>query len=113
MLVYHFQFARTDQLDALARFDLRPRLKRQCLMLGQRLAERDQRRCFRQPVDVRQFPAEIALDELNGRGRGGAPAVNSRTPRGAPARISAGALAMLISTVGAAQSMVIRSSVII
>ena len=43
---------------------------------------------------------------------GGAPAVNSRTPRGAPARISAGALAMLISTVGAAQSMVMRSSLI-
>ena len=41
---------------------------------------------------------------------GGAPAVNSRTPFGAPARTSPGALAMPISTVGAAQNIVMPSS---
>ena len=40
---------------------------------------------------------------------GGAPAVSTRTPRGAPGASSSGALAMPISTVGAAQSMVIAS----
>jgi len=40
---------------------------------------------------------------------GGAPAVSTRTPVGAPARSSSGALAIPISTVGAAHSMVIRS----
>ena len=36
---------------------------------------------------------------------GGAPAVNTRTPGAAPRRSSSGALAMPISTVGAAQNM--------
>ena len=40
---------------------------------------------------------------------GGAPAVSTRTPR-AVTRTSSGALAMAISTVGAAHSMVIRSA---
>src|SRR6476660_3151212 len=44
---------------------------------------------------------------------GGAPAVNSRTPRGAPALTSSGAFAMLMSTVGAAQNIVMFSSLII
>src|SRR5260370_25763839 len=41
---------------------------------------------------------------------GAAPAVTTRTPGRTPRRSSAGALAMAISTVGAAQSMVMRSS---
>jgi hypothetical protein len=41
---------------------------------------------------------------------GAAPAVNTRTPRGAAARSLSGALTMVMSTVGAAQSMVARSS---
>ncbi len=57
-----------------------------------------------------QLPAELALDELDRGGGGGAPAVNRRTPRGAPALTSSGALAMEMSTVGAAQNMVMRSS---
>src|SRR5262252_6765292 len=43
---------------------------------------------------------------------GGAPAVTTRTPRGAPARSSGGALAIAISTVGAAHSIVIDSRAI-
>ena len=41
---------------------------------------------------------------------GGAPAVSTRTPFGARARASAGLLASAISTVGAAHSIVTRSS---
>src|SRR5260370_37146010 len=41
---------------------------------------------------------------------GAAPAVTTRTPGRTPRRSSAGALAMAINTVGAAQSMVMRSS---
>ena len=45
-------------------------------------------------------------------GAGGAPAVNSRTPLGAPFRTSSGALAIPISTVGAAQNIVMFSFLI-
>ena len=41
---------------------------------------------------------------------GGAPAVRTRTPRGALARNASGALAIMINTVGAAQSIVVRSA---
>ncbi len=41
---------------------------------------------------------------------GGAPAVNTRTPRGTPVLSSAAALARAISTVGAAQRHVMASS---
>ena len=57
-----------------------------------------------------QTTARGTRGRVSGEAAGGAPAVKRRTPRGAPARTSAGALAMLISTVGAAQNMVICSS---
>ncbi len=44
---------------------------------------------------------------------GGAPAVSTRTPGRTVRRSSAGPLAMAISTVGAAHSMVIRSSLML
>src|SRR5262245_30607097 len=63
-LVHHPQLARTDQLDALARLDPGALRERQVPVLGARLAEGDEGRRFGEAVDLRQLPAEFALDQL-------------------------------------------------
>ena len=79
-------------------------------MLGARLADGDGRRRLGQPVRSasRVQPSSSSSRSMVA-AAGGAPAVRTRTPRGAPARTSAGAFAMPMSTVGAAHSTVIRS----
>ena len=112
LVVDHAQLAGRDQLDALPRLDHGALGRRQRVVLGPRLADRDERRRLGQAVDLRDRPAELALDALDRRRRrrraGGHHADAPRRPR---ARCSAGALAMPISTVGAAQSIVTRSRV--
>ena len=87
-----------------------PVARRQVLMFGTRLAEGDQRSGFSQAIDMGQFSAQFSLDKFSRRRCRRGTGCEQRTPRGAPSRISAGTLAMPISTVGAAQNMVISSS---
>ena len=71
LCVHDEQFAGGDELHALSRFDHRALLGRQAGVLGPRLANRNERCRLRQPVHVREPPAEVALDPLDGRcGRG-------------------------------------------
>src|SRR5499433_1059562 len=67
-LAYDPQLARADQLDALARLDPGALRGRQVAVLGARLAEGDERRRLGEAVDLRQFPAEFAFDQLDGGG---------------------------------------------
>ena len=83
--------------------------RRQRRVLGPRLADGDEGRGLGQPVDVRDLqPSSPSMRSMVA-AAGGAPAVSTRTPRGTSARDSSGAFASPMSTVGAAQSMVIRS----
>ena len=84
--------------------------RRQQIVLGPRLADADERRRLRQSVDMRDGPAELALDPLDrGGGRWGPGGERPERRAASAARTSAGALAMPMSTVGAAHSIVTRS----
>ena len=67
VLVRDADFAGAHELDALPRLDDRPLGHRQLLMLGPLLADEDKGRGFREAVDMRDLPAEPALDQLDGR----------------------------------------------
>ena len=106
------QLARRDQLDALPRLDRGDRRPAERGVLRARLADGDERRRLGEAVDLRDLPAELALDALDGGGgRRRAGGQDAHAARAAPAaQLGSGALAMPISTVGAAQSIVIRSA---
>ena len=75
-------------------------------MLGPRLADGDERRGLGQPVDLRDRPAELAFDALDGRGgRRRAGGEHAHAPRRAARAAPPARSAMPISTVGAAHSM--------
>ena len=67
VFVDHAQLAGGEQLDALARFDHGAVGGGQGVVLRPRLADRDERRRFRQPVHMRDGPPEIAFDAFDGR----------------------------------------------
>ena len=64
--VHYAQLARCNQLNTLARFDRGPFADRQGRMFRPRLANRDERRCLGQSVNVRDGPAQIFFKALDG-----------------------------------------------
>src|SRR3984957_604141 len=71
--VQHPDFARADQLYALAGFDDRALGERKLSMLGKLLTDEDERRSLCQAIDMRDIPTQPALDEFNGDGGGRRP----------------------------------------
>ena len=69
VVVHDAQLARGDQLDALPRLDRARSRGDERRVLGPRLADGDERRGLGQAVDLRDRPAELALDALDRRGR--------------------------------------------
>ena len=105
-LVNHPQLARGDQLDALPGFDRRSLANRERCVFRPLLADGDERRRLGQSVNLRDRPAQFVFESLDG-GRGRRRAGGEDADAfGARRRISSGALANEIKTVGAAQSMV-------
>ena len=64
--VHHAQLARCNQLNTLARFDRGPFADRKRRMFRPRLANGDERRCLGQSINVRDRPAQIFFESLDG-----------------------------------------------
>src|ERR1041384_6432534 len=66
--VHNAEIARSDQFDALARFNDAALAGTQAGMLGPWLADGNEGRNFRQAVDLCDFPAQFAFDSFDGGG---------------------------------------------
>ena len=67
VFIHHSELARGNQLHALPGFDDCAFRRRDRIVFGPRLAHRDKRRRFGEPVDVRDRPSELAFDPLDRR----------------------------------------------
>ena len=70
LLIDHAQVTGRDELDALSRLHDGALRQGQRVVFRTRFADGNERRCFSQPIDVRNRPSEIPLDPFDRRGRG-------------------------------------------